>query len=369
MHLNRISIVNFKSFAQLELEFDSKINCFVGNNGQGKTNLLDAIYYLSMCKSALNPLDSQVVKHGETFFVLQGEYSRNDSETQIYCGYKQSEGKVFKRNGKSYERLADHIGYIPVVLISPADSSLIGESGDERRKYMNSVISQFDKLYLNEVVRYNQVLSQRNKLLKNQSSPIYSPDILEAIDEQLVLYANSIHEKRQKFIEELIPIFQEYYSLVSGMNEEVSLKYKSQLNDNDFSELLKQKLGKDRALEYTSTGIHRDDMTLQIDGYPIKREGSQGQQKTYLIALKLAQFDFLSKISEVEPILLLDDIFDKLDTGRLERLVNMVAHDGFGQIFITDTNKNHLDNVLEKVNTGYKLFRMENSKAELLTSK
>lgn len=365
MHLNTLTVINFKSFAQLELEFNSKINCFVGDNGQGKTNLLDAIYYLSMCKSAFNPNDNQVLKHGESFFVIQGRYKRRTSDENIYCGFKQAEGKVFRRNGKDYERLADHIGFIPVVMVSPADSALIEESGEERRKYMNSVISQFDKVYLDEIMRYNRALAQRNSFLKNYSGSAFSYDILEAIDEQLVQYGRIIHEKRQEFINQLIPVFQDYYTRVSGGAETVSLTYRSQLNNQDLHALLRANVEKDRLLKYTSAGIHRDDITLNIDGYPIRREGSQGQQKTYLIALKLAQFDFLSSVSEIKPLLLLDDIFDKLDFKRVEQLVRLVAHDGFGQIFITDTNKNRIDEILARINSGYHLYKVESGNVYL----
>ncbi len=369
MHLRSLTVINFKSFKQLELEFNSKINCFVGDNGQGKTNLLDAIYYLSMCKSAFNPNDNQVVNHGESFFVIQGKYSRKEIDESIYCGFKQSEGKVFRRNGKDYERLADHIGFLPVVMVSPADSALIEESGEERRKYMNSVISQFDKVYLDEVMRYNRALAQRNSFLKNYRGGAFSYDIIEAIDEQLVQYGKIIHAKRQEFIGQLIPIFQEYYSRVSGGAEVVSLSYRSQLNSNDLHDLLKANIEKDRALQYTSVGIHRDDIVLNIDGYPIRREGSQGQQKTYLIALKLAQFDFLSKVSEIKPLLLLDDIFDKLDIKRVEQLVWLVALDGFGQIFITDTNKNRIDEILTRINSGYCLFKVDAGDVSLQSEK
>ncbi|MGE0078173.1 MAG: DNA replication/repair protein RecF [Bacteroidales bacterium] len=365
MHLKSLTVINFKSFKQLELEFDPKINCFVGDNGQGKTNLLDAIYYLSMCKSAFNPSDNQVLNHDEKFFVLQGRYVRKTSDENIYCGFKQSEGKIFRRNGKDYERLADHIGFLPVVMVSPADSALIEESGEERRKYMNSVISQFDKVYLDEIMRYNRALAQRNSYLKGNHGYTFSYDILEAIDEQLAQYGKIIHAKRQEFINQLIPIFQDYYTRVSGGAEVVSLTYRSQLNSNDLHELLRDNVDKDRALQYTSVGIHRDDIVLNIDGYPIRREGSQGQQKTYLIALKLAQFDFFSRVSEIKPILLLDDIFDKLDFKRVEQLVRLVAFDGFGQIFITDTNKNRIDEILHRINSGYRLFNVESAEVNL----
>lgn len=369
MYLKRLTAINFKSINQLDIEFDNKINCFVGNNGQGKTNMLDAIYFLSMCKSSLSSTDLQVIRHGQDFFVLQGFYSRQGVDESIYCGLKQGEGKIFKRNGKAYERLADHIGFLPVVMVSPADNELVEGSGEERRKYMNGVISQIDHIYLDEVLRYNRLLAQRNSLLKTYSRTAFSYDLIEAIDIQLAEYASVIHSKRKAFVEQLIEILQEYYNKVSGGQEKVSLSYKSHLNDTPAETLFRENIEKDRVLQYTSVGIHRDDLTLLIDGYPIRNEGSQGQQKTYLIALKLAQFDFISKVTGIKPLLLLDDIFDKLDTGRVHRLIDMVANDGFGQIFITDTNKNRLEEVLAKVTSGYRFFRVDNSEFELVESR
>jgi DNA replication and repair protein RecF len=369
MYLKRLTAINFKSINQLDIEFDVKINCFVGNNGQGKTNLLDAIYFLSMCKSSLSSTDLQVIRHGQDFFVLQGFYSRQGVDESIYCGLKQGEGKVFKRNGKAYDRLADHVGFLPVVMVSPTDNELVEGSGEERRKYMNGVISQIDRVYLDEVLRYNRLLAQRNSLLKSYSRTAFSYDLIEAIDIQLAEYASVIHSKRKAFVEQLIGILQEYYNKVSGGQEKVSLSYRSHLNDTPAEILFRENIEKDRVLQYTSVGIHRDDLTLLIDGYPIRNEGSQGQQKTYLIALKLAQFDFIARVAGIKPLLLLDDIFDKLDTGRVHRLIDMVANDGFGQIFITDTNKNRLEEVLAKVTSGYRFFRVDNSEFELVESR
>lgn len=369
MYLKRLTAINFKSINQLDIEFDNKINCFVGNNGQGKTNLLDAIYFLSMCKSSLSSTDLQVIRHGQDFFVLQGFYLRQSVDENIYCGLKQGEGKIFKRNGKTYERLADHIGFLPVVTVSPTDNELVEGSGEERRKYINGVISQIDHIYLDEVLRYNRLLAQRNSLLKSYSRTAFSYDLIEAIDIQLAEYASVIHSKRKAFVEQLIGILQEYYNRVSGGQEKVSLRYKSHLNDTPAEILFRENIEKDRVLQYTSVGIHRDDLTLLIDGYPIRNVGSQGQQKTYLIALKLAQFDFISKVAGIKPLLLLDDIFDKLDTGRVHRLIDMVANDGFGQIFITDTSKNRLEEVLAKVTSGYRFFRVDHSEFELVESR
>ncbi len=369
MFLKRLTIINFKSIPHIDIDLDTKINCFVGNNGQGKTNLLDAIYYLSMCKSSATLSDSQIIRHGQDFFMLQGLYSRLNMDENIHCGLKLGEGKVFKRNGKEYERLTDHIGLLPVVLVSPIDGELVEGSGEERRRYMNGVISQIDRIYLDEVIRYNKLIAHRNSLLKAASRNHFSYDLLEAIDIQLAEYATVIHSKRKAFVEQLIPIFQEYYRKVSAGQESVSISYRSHLNDSTAGELLRENIEKDRTLQFTSVGVHRDDLAFTIDGYPIRREGSQGQQKTYLIALKLAQFDFISKVSGLKPLLLFDDIFDKLDFNRVNQLIELVAHDGFGQIFITDTNKHRLEEVLQRVSSGYKLYRVENSEFEIVASK
>ncbi len=360
MFLKHLSALNFKSYSQVEIDLHPKLNCFVGDNGQGKTNLLDVIYYLSICKSAFNPIDSQNIKHSEDFFILQGLYERDEKEENIFCAVKLNEGKVFKRNGKEYPRLADHVGLLPVVIISPADLSLIIEGSEERRKYINSVLSQFDKLYLDELIRYNRILAQRNKLLKDIAERgSFNEELFEVLDSQLAMMGETIYHKRKDFVDKLIPIFQKYYTAISGKDEPVQLVYQSHLDNSDYEGLLKSSFGKDRMLEFTSVGIHKDDLILMLNNHPIKKEGSQGQQKTYLIALKLAQFEFMLNISKVKPILLLDDIFDKLDMGRVENFIKLVSEDSFGQIFITDTNKSRLNEILEKLHSGYKLFRVD----------
>jgi len=360
MFLKHLAAINFKSYSQVEVDFHPKLNCFVGDNGKGKTNLLDIIYYLSICKSAFNPIDSQNIKHTETFFIIQGLYERDEKEENIYCAVKQSEGKVFKRNGKEYPRLADHVGLLPVVIISPADLSLILDGSEERRKYINSVISQFDRQYLDEVIRYNRILVQRNKMLKDMDVKGYfSADLIDVLDDQLVTIGEPIFKKRKDFVDKLIPIFQKYYTAISSSEESVKLVYQSHLEGEDFKTLLGNSFSKDRALQYTSVGIHKDDLTLMLNDHPIKKEGSQGQQKTYLIALKLAQFEFMRDISSVRPILLLDDIFDKLDINRVENFIKLVSDDGFGQIFITDTNKGRLNEILDQLHSGYKLFGVD----------
>ena len=369
MYLQQLSLLNFKSYSQVDIHFHPKINCFVGKNGQGKTNLLDGIFSLSMCKSAFNPIDQQNIQHNEPFFVVQGVYQRNDKAENIYCAVKRNSGKVFKRNGKEYQRLAEHVGLIPIVIISPSDTSLILEGSEERRKYINGVVSQYNRVYLDQVVKYNKLLYNRNKMLKEKSfGKSFSYDLLEVIDDQLDELSKPIYSERLDFAEKLTPIFQDYYRRVSANAEEVKLVYRSHLHQQSLKELLKQNLERDLAIQFTSKGIHRDDLELTVNGFPIKKEGSQGHQKTYLIALKLAQFDFLKKVSGYNPILLLDDVFDKLDMERVEQFIQLVAHDGFGQIFITDTNKNRLDEILEKLNSGYTLFSVENGEVQQIRS-
>jgi DNA replication and repair protein RecF len=361
MHIDSINLLNFKSYIEAELALHPKINGFVGNNGQGKTNLLDALFYLSMTKSCFNAIDSQNIRHGEEFFVIQGKYNSQGNSEAIYCAVKRGDGKVFKRNGKEYERMADHVGLIPLVIVSPADMSLILDGSDERRRYLNSVIAQYNKPYLEQVMRYNKLLASRNRLLKDSAGRHnLSYDLFEVIDEQMDALASSIHQHRVEFANSLTPIFQQHYSRVSSGAEEVKLEYQSHLAQGSLMELLRESLARDRALQYTSKGIHKDDLLLTLNGNPIKKEGSQGQQKTYLIALKLAQFQFMHSISGVKPILLLDDIFDKLDMQRAQQFIELVAQDSFGQIFITDTSPSRLDSVLSQIDSGYTLFDVSN---------
>lgn len=365
MHLKQLTLLNFKTYDQAEIELHPKINCFFGDNGEGKTNLLDSIFYLSMCKSNFNSIDYQNIKHNKEFFVIQGTYNRNDKLENIYCAVKKGAGKTFRRNGKDYRRLAEHIGHIPVVIIAPTDSSLILDGSEERRKYINGVISQYNNPYLESIIRYNKLIANRNRLLKSLSKgESYNSDLFEVIDEQLGDLAQPIYSQRLEFAQKLSPIFQHYYNTISKGAEKVELIYQSDLQENDLKSLLKESMPKDRMLQYTSKGIHRDDLILTLNNHPIKKEGSQGQQKTYLVALKLAQFSFVQKLSGLKPILLLDDIFDKLDMNRVEQFIRLVANDEFGQIFITDTNKARLDVILEKINTDYKLFTIKQGQIE-----
>lgn len=359
MWLKRISILNYKNLEQAELSFSRKMNCIIGKNGMGKTNLLDAVYYLSFCKSATNPIDSQNIRHDQDFFVIQGFYETDTQEPEeVYCGLKRKQKKQFKRNKKEYTRLSDHIGFIPLVLVSPADSLLIAGGSEERRRFMDVVISQFDREYLEALVRYNKALMQRNTLLKSDIEP--EEELMAVWEEMMAAAGTVVYQKRKAFIDEFIPVFQSYYAYISQDREEVSLAYESHAAQGDLLQLIQESRQRDRIMGYSLKGVHKDDLVMQLGEFPIKREGSQGQNKTYLIALKLAQFEFLKRTgSQTTPLVLLDDIFDKLDASRVEQIVKLVAGDNFGQIFITDTNRDHLDKILKKIDGDYKLFEVE----------
>ncbi len=358
-YLHKLTLLNFKNYEEASLEFCSGINCLVGNNGIGKTNILDTIYYLSLCKSFFTNTDSLNIRHGEEFFMLQGEYQREEKTEHIYCGVKSGQKKIFRRNSKEYERLSEHIGLIPVVMISPADSGLIIDGSEERRKFIDSVLSQFDHQYLDDVMRYNRAVLQRNLLLKDFARSIwFDTDMIEMWNEQIIAAGNRIFEKRKFFINDLIPVFQHYYELVSEGTEKVELTYESQLFDGDFADLLNKSIDKDRKLQYTSIGVHKDDLALKLGGHPIKRVGSQGQQKTFLVALKLAQFDYIKLKSENYPILLLDDIFDKFDGNRVSQIIQLVSNVNFGQIFITDTSSERMGYILKQINSEYRQFHI-----------
>ena len=360
MWLKRISILNYKNLEQVDLAFSRKMNCIIGRNGMGKTNLMDAVYYLSFCKSATNPIDSQNICHDQDFFVVQGFYETDDGDPEeVYCGLKRRQKKQFKRNKKEYTRLSDHIGLIPLVMVSPADSLLIAGGSEERRRFMDVVISQFDREYLDALIRYNKALLQRNTLLKAEVEP--EEELMAVWEEAMAASGEVVYRKRREFIDEFIPVFQSYYSYISQGREQVSLAYESHAAEGNLLELLAASRQRDRIMGYSLKGVHKDDLIMQLGDFPIKREGSQGQNKTFLIALKLAQFEFLKRTgSHTTPIVLLDDIFDKLDASRVEQIVKLVAGDSFGQIFITDTNRDHLDKILKKIEGDYKLFEVDN---------
>jgi DNA replication and repair protein RecF len=359
MYLQKISLVNFKNIESQTFDFQEKINCFVGNNGVGKTNVLDAIYYLSFAKSYFNSVALQNIRHGEGFFMVEGDYLLNDRNEKIVCSLKRGQKKVLKRNGKSYEKFSEHIGQLPLVIISPADRDLVTEGSETRRKFMDGVISQQNKSYLKDLISYNKVLSQRNALLKYfAANRTFDALNLNVYDEQLAEYGARIYSVRKLFLQEFIPIFNEKYKLISGDQEMVDLKYKSQLQDFSMMTLLKKSLEKDKIIQYTTSGIHKDDLSFEIGAYSIKKFGSQGQQKSYLIALKLAQFQFIKEQSNVTPILLLDDIFDKLDESRVSQIIDLVSKDEFGQIFITDTHAERTENILKQSNNPYQIFKL-----------
>ncbi len=359
MHLEKLTLINFKNFESQSFDFQDKINCFVGNNGVGKTNVLDAIYYLSFGKSYFNSITSQNIRHGQDFFMVEGNYQRNDRLEKVVCSLKKGQKKVIKRNDKDYERIYDHIGSFPLVIISPADRDLITDGSEMRRKFVDNVISQSDNAYLTTLVNYNKVLSQRNSLLKYfASNRTFDEVSLSIYDEQLASYGKTIYEKRKVFLDDFTKVFVEKHALVTNQAENVQLKYKSQLHDTVFKDLLKEAQEKDRVIQYTTAGIHKDDLQFEIEGYPIKKFGSQGQQKSFLIALKLAQFDFLKKTTNIKPILLLDDIFDKLDENRVSHIIDLVNQNEFGQLFISDTHADRTEEVVKKTTQSYQLFKL-----------
>ena len=359
MILKSLSLLNYKNFESHTLECDAKINCFVGNNGIGKTNILDAIYHLAFGKSYFNPIASQNIKHGESFFVIEGLFEKDSADEKVVVSLKKGQKKVIKRNAKAYDKLSEHIGLIPLVIISPSDRDLIAEGSETRRKFMDSVIAQNDKIYLNDLINYNKVLGQRNALLKYFAlNNTFNKDTLEIYNAQLATYAQNIYQKRGEFLDTFIPIFKSRYDRISNGNETINLSYKSQLHEQSLEALLVVNLNKDKVLQHTSVGIHKDDLNFEIDGFPIKKFGSQGQQKSFLIALKLAQFDFIKQQSGYPPILLLDDIFDKLDANRVAQIVNLVNQDHFGQLFISDTHADRTEAVVKTTEQSYKMFKL-----------
>ncbi len=359
MVLKNLSLLNYKNFESQDFEFDSKINCFVGANGIGKTNVLDAIYHLCLGKSYFNPVTTQNIRHNQEFFVINGVFDHKQRSEKIVCSFKRGAKKVIKRNGKTYDKLSNHIGLLPLVIISPADRDLIIEGSETRRKFIDGVISQSDKAYLVDLLKYNKVLGQRNSLLKyfaiNQT---FDATTLGVYNEQLAEYGTPIFKKRSAFIETFKPIFQKQYSVISGDSEMVSLSYESKVSEDSLLALLEKNIDRDKALQYTSVGIHKDDLSFKIADYPIKKFGSQGQQKSFLIALKLAQFHFMKEVAGTIPILLLDDIFDKLDENRVAQIVTLVEKEDFGQIFISDTHAERTENVVKNSKQSYNIFKL-----------
>ena len=357
MHLKTLTLTNFKNYPELTLDFSPNINCFAGNNGVGKTNLLDAIHYLSFCKSFVQSADMQNIRHGESYFAIHGTFEKTGhSDDVVSCIQKRGSRKIMRLNKKDYDRFSDHIGAFPVVMISPYDSALIDEGSEVRRKFMDIVISQFDKFYLEHLIAYNQTLEQRNKFLKSEQ---FDETLCDVFDQKLVEYGTKIFASRTNFATQFSTLFQEFFNTLSKGSERVQIHYKSQLQgDLTFSEQLKNNREKDKILQFTSVGIHKDDLLLLIDELPIKKFGSQGQQKSFTLAMRLAQLEFTKQQKESFPILLLDDIFDKLDNARILRLLELVGHNEFGQVFITDTDAERLERILNNQNINFKLFEI-----------
>jgi len=357
--LKSLSLINYKNITEHAFEFDSKINAIVGKNGIGKTTILDAIYHLAIGKSYFNPLATQNIKHGEDFFVLDGQFEKELRTEQILCSYKKGQKKILKRNGKIYERFSEHIGLIPIVIISPSDVDLIMEGSETRRRFIDNVISTSDPAYLSTLINYQKTVAQRNALLKYfAANHVFDANNLAVYNEQMIEMGQILFEKRKYFLEQFVPIFQKYYQIISENAEEVSIIYESQLTENSFETLLALHLQKDRIAQFSTAGVHKDDLVFTIDTYPIKKYGSQGQQKSFLIALKLAQFEMIKNQSKTLPILLFDDIFDKLDAYRVQQIINMVNEDVFGQIFISDTHPERTEKIIKQTHKTYKIYTL-----------
>lgn len=360
MILKSLSLIYYKNFESADFEFDDKINCIVGENGKGKTNILDSIYHIAYTKSYFNPVTKQNITHGHDFFVIDAKFERESKSENIIVSAKKGSKKIVKRNAKAYDRLSDHVGFVPVVIISPTDRDLILEGSDVRRKFMDAVVSQVDKMYLNKLIKYNAIISQRNALLKYfAANSTFDSSNLEVYNEQLQELGQYIYKKRCGFIERFKPILKSRYFEICQKEEPVEITYKSQLHDHSFEQLFEKNLQKDMALQYTSVGTHKDDLIFDIGQYPIKKFGSQGQQKSYLVALKFAQYDFLKESQGLNPILLLDDIFDKLDENRVKHIVSMVTNQNLGQMFISDTHAERTENVVRQHADQYKMIELD----------
>ena len=362
MYLKRLHLINFKNYREVDVDFSPTVNCFTGPNGSGKTNLLDAIHYLSMTRSYFHAGDSQNILHGEQMLFIQGDFVFEGREESVFCGIKQGQKKQFKRNQKEYDRLSDHIGSFPVVMIAPTDQELITEGSEVRRRFMDSIISQYDHNYLDSLIRYNQVLQQRNSLLKQVAGHgLVDWSSFAVWDEQLARYGEIIFEKRKEFIAGFQPLFNSLFNYISGTDEPAVVDYESRLHQSSYPELFQLCQSKDLALQYTSAGIHKDDLSINLKGYPAKKYASQGQQKSLVIALKLAHYKFLCNMGFSKPVVLLDDIFDKLDEGRVLRLMEWISRDSFGQLFITDAHSDRVSKVFNEIQVPVKLFTVSNN--------
>ncbi len=359
MHLKQLNLTQYKNISSKSFTFNPKINCFIGDNGIGKSNIIDSIYHLAFGKSYFNPIGTQNIQIDKEFFVLDGRFDISGREEKIICSLKKGQKKILKRNGKVYKKITEHIGLIPTVIISPADRDLISDGSSGRRKFMDGVIGQTDSNFLQNLIEYNKILSQRNALLKFFAmNNIYEADSIEVYNEQLIRRSSPIYEKRSAFMKNFTPVFNACYQKISNGRENITLNYESQLQKKKHKELLIDSIEKDKILHYTSKGIHKDDINFLLQGQPIKKFGSQGQQKTFLVALKLAQFDFLKKQTGTAPILLLDDAFDKLDQKRVSKIISLVDQNDFGQIFITDTHEERTVEALRESKSNYQIFKI-----------
>jgi len=357
VHLSRLTLFNFKNYAEAEFNFSGGANAFTGLNGSGKTNILDAIHYLCLCKSYFNSADTQAIRHGESFFSVSGAFELEDTVEEIVVVVKSGQKKSVKRNQKEYQRLGDHVGLLPVVMEAPVDQELITGGSEERRKLMDAIICQFDHQYLEHLVAYNRVLQQRNALLKQSArTGVSDANLWQVWDEQLAFYGRKVFESRKVFMEHFLPLFVSSYQYLTGERELAGIQYVSQLSEEPLENILTRNLQKDMVLQYTSAGVHRDDLVLSLNGYPVKRTGSQGQQKSVILALKLAQFHIIREAKGIKPLLLLDDIFDKLDLSRITRLMELVSRDTFGQLFLTDTSEEHVQDVFSRIGVPLQVF-------------
>lgn len=365
MWLEKISLLNFKNYEELELQFSEQINCFVGENGSGKTNLLDAIYYLSLTKSAFSSTEAQNIRHGAAFFLIKGLMHKETHDFHIQFSVQNGQKKIAKNNGANYDRISEHIGLFPVVLITPDDTDIIKGGSEIRRKFFDGLISQIDTIYLDHLINYNHVLKQRNSLLKQfAEKKSYDEDLLDSYSSQLLSYGAKIHAYRKAFISSFLPIFLAHYNNISGQKEIVEIHYQSDFASENYRQDFYQAYQKDMILQRTGKGIHKDDFEFEINHLPVKKYGSQGQQKSFVIALKLAQFDIIRNEKGLKPILLLDDIFDKLDDFRIAKLVEMVAHHSFGQLFITDARPERTQTILQQIDAERKVFTIQQGKVE-----
>jgi len=356
MHLARLELTNFKNYEGVSLEFSQGFNCFVGNNGVGKTNILDAIHYLSLTKSFFNSSDTLSIRHGDDYFMIRGTFVTDENSDELFCAFQKTKQKVFKLNGREYQRMSDHVGKYPVVMLSPADSTLITGGSEERRRFLNLIISQYDPSYLEAHMRHNKALMQRNRILRG-SGPDNS-GLLEIYDEQMAPEAELIHSARRNLTENLLPLFRSYYEKISGGAEKVSIRYRSHLGSGDFRQQLADSRVRDYAMQFTTMGIHRDDLVFEIDGHSARTNASQGQQKSFIVALKLAKFGLITRMIGFAPALLLDDIFDKFDQTRVEEIIRLAGSGEFGQVFITDTQQDRIHRILDNTGVDFRLYRI-----------